>query len=330
MARDNVQPPIISPEGAGGFSSEFIEQALPVFGRNGLWLLISIIHYGWRAHADIAHMLVGARPADDAPDAAWHAFEHRSLAALEEVFMLVDQLYRLIHGIRAHLDGSDFLQAYCEHVPNMHRAYEELSRLDAAEWAEVLPLPDRGALVDCLAGMGVDDEVAADILELALELHGLCVKNMHEIAVFFERVPSPVGGISNCSLRDMNNDYRHGTRMLYRDCDPVPMGDIVTNPTEKAGMLLPADEVGPDAWHETVDVLVKPPDEDGRAHTVKTRFSAQWCESLILASANLGMLMRRLAAGFLRAQVDGRPGCAALAPFEWVPLEASTSEADKA
>lgn len=320
----------IPENGAGGCPPEFIERALPIFGRNGLWLLISIIHHGWRAHPDMAYMLVGSRPSDDASDAVWHAFEHRSLAALEEVFLLVDQLYRLIHAVRAHLDGSDFLQAYCDHVPNLYEAYQELARLDAAEWAVVVPLPERRALVKCLEDMHADDEVAADVLGLALELHGLCAKNMSEIAVFFERVPSPIGGITNCSLRDLNNDYRHGTRILYGDCDPAPLGDIVTNPIEKAGMLLPADEAGPDAWHETVDILIKAPDEGGRAHTVKTRFSAQWCESLVLATAHLGVLMRRLAAGFLRAQVDSQPGCAALAPFEWAPLETSNSGADDA
>jgi len=242
----------------------------------------------------------------------------------------VDQLYRLIHAVRAHLDGSDFLQAYCTHVPRLNEAYEELAKLDVAEWTILLPLPDRGTLLKCLEGMHMDDGAAAEMLELALGLHNRCATNMGEIAVFFERVPSPISGITNCSLRDLNNDYRHGTRILYRDCDPAPLDDIVTNPTVKAGVLLSADAAGPDAWHETVDILVKPPDEDGRATTVKSRYSAQWCESLVLATANLGVLMRRLAAGFLRAQVEGRPTCAALAPFEWAPVETSNCGADDA
>ena len=283
------------------------------------------MHYGWRAHADMAYFLVGQRPADDAPDEQWHAFQHRALAALEEVFLLVDQLYRLVRAVRSHLRGENFLRAYAEHVPEMHVAYAELAKLSDDEWAEILPLPESGTLVNRLGDMGAPGDLAAEMLELARALHALCVKNMQEITVFFERVPSPVPGRTNWSLRDMNNRYRHGTRILYGDCDPMDVSDIPTNPPGKAGLLLPLEEVGPDAWRETVDILLEPPSDTEGAHTAKARYSEQWCNSLIEATANLGVLMRRLAAGFLRTQVEGRPSCAALAPFEWTPLDRAES-----
>jgi hypothetical protein len=311
----------VSPDGAGGFDGEFLKRALSVFGRNDLWLLISVVHHGWRAHADMVHLLVGERPLKDATDEEWHAFEHRSLAALEEIFLLVDQLYRLVSGIRSHLAGEDFLTAYCSRVPDLKAAYDELSTLSTGDWEAILPLPDRGELVRCLEKLKVPGEIAAEMLQLSLDLHGLCAKNMVEIAVFFERVPSPVDGVTNCSLRDMNNRYRHGTRILYGDCDPLDVPDIVTNPDDRGGMLLPMDEVGPDAWEETVDILISPGNDDSHAHTAKSRYSREWCDSLVLAAANLGVLMRRLAAGFLRSHVDGEPSCAPLAPFQWEPLE---------
>jgi len=324
----DTKPSSAPVDGAGGFPANFVEQALPIFGRNALWLLIAIIHHGWRAHVDAVQLLVGERPSEGAPDEAWHAFEHRSLAALEEIFMLVDQLYRLVRGVRAHRGGKEFLDAYCEHVPSLRDAYEELKGLCTDDWASIVPIPDRGAVVKWLEKMKVPDTVAAEILETALGLHELCVKNMSEIAVFFERVPSPIPGITNCSLRDMNNEYRHGTRVLYGDCDPAPTEGISTNPVEKAGVLLPADQVGPAACEETVDVLIKPPGDDGRAQTAKARFSVEWCESFVRAAANLGVLMRRLAAGFLRTEVDGQPSCAALAPFHWAPLQTMSGEVE--
>jgi hypothetical protein len=312
----------IPSEGAGGFPSDFLERALRTFERNGLWLLLSIVHYGWRAHADMAYLLVHHRPTEAAPDEEWHLFQHQALAALEEVFLVVDQLYRLIRATRSHVDGRDFLEAYTRQVSSLHTAYAELAKLSAEEWADLLPLPESGALVKCLGEMGVPGDLAAEMLELSESLHGLFVTNMQEITVFFERAPSPIPGKTNYSLRDTNNKVRHGTCILYRDCDPVELPDIPTNPVEKAAMLLKLEEIGPDAWEETVDILVDPPSATGGAHTIKSRYSAQWCESLVQVAADLGIMVLRLAVGFLRTQVDGQPSCAALAPVVWTPLDA--------
>jgi len=317
--------PIPIRAGAGGFPPEFLQRALKVFERNSLWLLLSIVSYGWRAHADMAHLLVHQRPSETASDEEWLLFQHRALTALEEVFLAVDQLYRLIHAVRSHIVKGDFLQAYMADVPSLHKAYAELSTLSAEDWARVIPIPERGALVKCLGDMHVPGDLAAEMLELAQSLHSLCVTNMEEISVFFERAPSPVPGRTNYSLRDMNNKYRHGTCILYRDCDPVEMPDIPTNPEAKAAMLLALDEIGPDLPGEIVDILIEPPSSSGGAHTIKTWYTTQWCESLVQAAAHLGILMRRLAAGFIETQVEGRPSCAALAPLGWTPLDGSGS-----
>ena len=36
-----------------------LDLGLERFEREGLWLLLSLHHYGWRAHADMAALLVG-------------------------------------------------------------------------------------------------------------------------------------------------------------------------------------------------------------------------------------------------------------------------------
>lgn len=307
-------------DGAGGFPAAFLERTLQVFDRNSLWLVLCILTYGWRAHADMAYMLVHERPTTDTPDKEWLLFQHRALAGLEEVFLAVDQLYRLIHAIQARLDGGDFIQSYTADVRSLHQAYSDLVTLSADDWAKLLPLPEPGALVKCLGDRRIAEDVAAEMLELAPTLHRLCMTNMNEISVFFERADSPIPDKVNYSLRDMNNKYRHGTCILYRDCDPMEMADIPTNPAKKSAMLLPLDEIGPDLPAEMVDILVEPPRATCRAHTVKAWYTTEWCESLVQAAASLGILSRRLATAFLDSQVNGSPSCAALTPFYWEPL----------
>jgi hypothetical protein len=64
-----------------------LERGLAKFEREGLWLLLSLHHYGWRGHADMAAFLVGAA---DPLEFGEHHLEHRAMAALEELFLLLD------------------------------------------------------------------------------------------------------------------------------------------------------------------------------------------------------------------------------------------------
>lgn len=41
------------------YSPEVLAAGLEKFEREGFWLLLSLQHYGWRAHADLAALLVG-------------------------------------------------------------------------------------------------------------------------------------------------------------------------------------------------------------------------------------------------------------------------------
>src|SRR4051812_9812710 len=81
------------------YSAEMLALGLERFEREGLWLLLSLHHYGWRAHADMAAFLVSDA---DPLDLGEHHLEHRAMAGLEELFLLLDQLWRLIAGIRSH------------------------------------------------------------------------------------------------------------------------------------------------------------------------------------------------------------------------------------
>jgi hypothetical protein len=40
------------------YEPQLLARGLERFEREGLWLLLSLHHYGWRAHADLAALLV--------------------------------------------------------------------------------------------------------------------------------------------------------------------------------------------------------------------------------------------------------------------------------
>jgi len=53
------------------YSREMLELGLERFEREGLWLLLSLHHYGWRAHADMGAFLVAGESVTPLPPADW-------------------------------------------------------------------------------------------------------------------------------------------------------------------------------------------------------------------------------------------------------------------
>lgn len=303
------------------YSSEFLEKALEVMEPQAVWLLLSIDHYGWRAHADLAHSLIGSGPPEPGPDdMAQHHFEHRVMGAVEELFLLFDQVWRLVDAIRSHRSGSRFLESYCSHGGNLARKIELLGRMDEDEWAELLRTPtdeeirDQGAWSPGLADDG-DWWV-----EYKSEVLRLCVVNMGEITAFFDRPQSPIEGFVETSFRDTNNAYRHGTRILYEDCSPADSGWISANPEHAVGLLLPAKDAVAAGRGRVVNVLQALPDADGRAQLAAVPIETEWCDSLIAGMGHLSVLLQRLARSFLLAEALGTRPLSSIADLEWTPL----------
>jgi hypothetical protein len=95
------------------YGEPFLELGMQKFEREGFWLLLSIHHYGWRAHRDMAAFLLSEQQLDDlGDDLRVHHVEHRAMAALEELFLLLDQIWRVISGIQSHRAGNGCLVGY--------------------------------------------------------------------------------------------------------------------------------------------------------------------------------------------------------------------------
>jgi hypothetical protein len=84
------------------YGERFLELALQRFEREGPWLFLSIHHHGWRAHRDMAALLLSDAELDGlSDDLRVHHAEHRAMAVLEELFVLLDQIWRVIAGIKS-------------------------------------------------------------------------------------------------------------------------------------------------------------------------------------------------------------------------------------
>jgi hypothetical protein len=245
------------------FSAQMLELGLNRFEREGLWLLLSLHHYGWRAHADMAALLVS-----DADPLALgeHHFEHRAMAGLEELFLLLDQVWRVLSGIRAHRAANGFLTGYRRYGRDVAVEFEALQQMTEEDWRDVFGIPTDDELPAVLAERG-----AAEDIEIARELRNdvlaTAVRNMQEIGVFFVRT-DVVAGMRGRSLRDINNAYRHGTQVVYEDTSPEEIPWRAANPEEADGMLVGVDEVDALARRETVNVLLEGTGRGG-ARTVR-------------------------------------------------------------
>jgi len=304
------------------YNPELLERGLEKFEREGLWLLLSLHHYGWRAHADIAAVLVAPLDVLElGSDLAEHHLEHKAMAGLEEMFLLLDQLWRVISGIKSHRVGNGFLAGYRRHGGDIASEFRTLQALSEDDWREIFAIPLDDELGDVLRERGVE---GADELDqsraLAADVTATAVKNMQEISVFFVRTDHVAGGQAR-SLRDINNAYRHGTQVVYEDCSPEEIPWRAANRPEATGMLVPASEAEELTRAETVNVLLEGPDEEGHARFASMPRSAEVNESLVVGMRHLSVLLWRVVASFISAELQGGPVLSAIAPLTWEELE---------
>jgi hypothetical protein len=229
------------------------EGAVAAFGSDGAWLVLSQFWYGWRAYYDVALAAVtGQRPADDAsrPYPVGADFQIAlDLHVQGLVFSAAEQFAGLLRAARAHEPGTDaFLRSYVDTPPigSLIKAvadvtFEDVAHLVAlpSDPAEILAESERlrGASGDQLdprqletVDVGgllmlkstINREAATRMLQGAAEVADLVARNAQELRQLVE--PDPVAdtddGPAPQPLREIDNSFRHGLRLLFRDALP--------------------------------------------------------------------------------------------------------------
>lgn len=298
------------------YSAQMLELGLERFEREGLWLLLSLHHYGWRAHADMAAFLV----ADTDPlGIGEHHLEHRAMAGLEELFLLLDQFWRTISGIHSHRAEQGFLAGYRQYGHNIGIKFDTLRDMNTEDWREIFGLPAEDDLPAVLAERGADKDIET-ARALRDDVLATAVRNMEEISVFFVQT-EPVEGQQGKSLRYVNNAYRHGTQVVYEDTSPEEIPWRTANAEKAEGMLAAAAEVDQLARRETVSVLLEGPNEGGHARFASMPRSGEDNASLVELMRHLSILLWRVVTSFLVAELQGGPVLSAMAPFTWEELD---------
>lgn len=266
-----------------------VEEALGKISTQGLWLLLSIDHYGWRAEYDAIRVTLAA-----GIDGHGHYAEHAPLVALGQMFAFVDKLWRLVYGIRAHRDGGEFLNAvdgYLAPGYKLDKKLEQLETIPAEEWKEILGVPTDEVIFEHMAAAGATADDIARRLTFAREIPGLIATNMREAQQFFKQDETTIGPRPNTySVRELDGQYRHGAPVLYHDCSPTDTG------------WRAVDERGPDDHRgDTIGIVMTPPDADGAAFVSLFKHDAEMRTALLNTSTTFAVLVRRLARAHLLA-----------------------------
>lgn len=304
------------------YGARFLELGLERFEREGLWLLLSIHHYGWRAHHDVAALVLGNAQLDGlSDDLRTHHAEHRAMAALEELFLLLDQIWRVIAGIKSHRAGEAFLAGYRQRGESIQVEFKRLQALTEDDWRQLFTLPAPEDLPDVLFERGVVDlKDLQDAREMIDDLIATSMRNMEEVSRLFVRVDDAAGARAR-SVRDVNNAHRHGTQVVYEDCAPEEIPWRAANPEEGAGLLVGIEEIREDAREETVNVLLEAADEEGHARLASHPRGREWSGDLIRSMQHLSVLLHKLVVSFLIGEASGGPVVGTLL-LDWAQLDA--------
>ena len=293
---------------SGMFDRDLRERAVVEFGRDGAWLLLSQLSYGWRAYYDLAVALVTGQPPTNRADRPLPLDVDFNIARDLQVqglmYSAAEQFAGVLRAARAHASGTEsFLEAFVDGV-NLGDLIDAVADLTVDEVAGLVGLPatvaelraelvairpvvagvmdlDPGAMETTnLGGLLVPRSVIDDgAEELALNnarhVVELIVANAIEIRALIERPEVDVmvdEPIVTQPLREVDNSFRHGFRVLLRDALPEPRrfrsagGDAVDSPflselylpkSPKAGLPVRFATVdcAPDRTAQHLDVL---------------------------------------------------------------------------
>jgi hypothetical protein len=243
---------------SGLFNSQTLQDLNELlFEPHAPWLVVSIAYYTYRAHWDVALALQTALPGeqDQSRNAALRR-QHLAIAILEQVFEQVDLFWRVVAGLRAHREGRGFLVGFCSRSGPKGTA-ETMRAGGRRAWDELLKVEDTNGLRERAQRLGLGDQYVNAWLQKADGLSSRCTHAASELEHLYEKAHVDVGDarVEAMSLRDANNVYRHGARVLYEECVTLPMANIPLNPATREGMSPAEDEVVADPPSAFVQLL---------------------------------------------------------------------------
>lgn len=218
---------IVTLPASDGYGEGLRTLLIEALGEDGAWLILSIEHYGWRIRYDLARSL-----ADGVAQQSHHHARHlQSVVDLEVqsgLYAAVEQLGRLLTGIRKHEPGSDaFFEAYVASSYSLPALIGGMGKVGRDELGHLLGVPgtldefkaslwkvaapQESAVADALFGQVQTtlDELAANLGEFAQMVNKLDLS----------ATDAPVD--EGHSLRTVDNAFRHGVKTLFHDTLPA-------------------------------------------------------------------------------------------------------------
>ena len=275
------------------YRSDAVADALNRISSQGLWLLLSLDHYGWRVEYDAIRVLLAARVEGEETYA-----EHAPLLAMGQLFALVDKLWRLIYAMRAHRAGREFLNdedGYLRSGYKLDKRLAELEHITPKEWRDLLGVPSDEVIRQQLSESGATVEEIETRVSFANELPQLIATNMRELQHYFEQEDALAGPRPKMfSLREVDGQHRHGAPVVYQGCSPTDTG-------------WRAVERRDEDLHrgDTVGIVMLPPDDAGAALIALFKHDEEMVTGLRYASGTLAALVLRLTRSYLLALSPG-------------------------
>lgn len=211
----------------GGYGEGLRKTLVHKLGEDGAWLLLSMDHYGWRAVFDLMTSLI--RGAEGM--SAHHARHLQSLVDLQAqsgLYSVAEQFARLIKAITAHEDGTAaFFETYMQRyqsIPDLIAEVGTYTREQLNEWFAVPNDPAELAANSRVNGVPMDTETAAATLTRVTETLDELHANLKEIGQLtlspnLTGTGAPVD--QGHSLRNVDNAFRHGLKVLLHDTLPT-------------------------------------------------------------------------------------------------------------
>lgn len=249
-------------EPGGVLSPQLCESAEQEFGTRGAWLLLSTVLYSWRAFFDLAWSTwTGSRPVEQTHMPPGTEFEQefetfRHLQIQGFVYAAAEQFAALVCSARVHSTGSeDFFNEYVG-SPSVGQRLRSLTNLKRPELEQLIgseaevrasierasrqraerrnagsvDLDPAAMATSKVVGLhiprsAIEKMAAEQMTDFSFDLVALILRNITEMQ---DLVEPPVSDDKDAPpaqpLREIDNSFRHGARVLLHSAVPSPQG----------------------------------------------------------------------------------------------------------